>query len=467
MSIKRLFRNAGVSLVALALQCSHTPSFATSIIINGSLQFQTMDGFGVNANVASWSNGELRPALDMLADQLRATLWRVIIDNADWEATNDDADPTTFNWSYYNSVYTTAKFEALWSTLAYLNQKGISRGIILNFMGPVPAWMGGSGINAASEDEWVEMIVSLVYYARVTRGLKFGMLAPMNEPDLDGIEGPQVSAVQYVRLLRKLSQRLDALSFADLKLVGPDTAAISTGVGAYMPLMMADSVVMARVDHFGFHSYAGDTGGADAAIRSSAYPTRNFWMTEVTNVWDALPELGQNAAAYLIWDAYDSVYNHAILAGKGSHPPNDVGNGPPLLAYNSTSRTYTPRKAFYEHAQIFRFVDPGSRRIAATGSSSTLIVYAFRHPATGRLTIVGRNSSGSSQTLDGTLVNLPSVSAFEFYQTTVSANLERRPDVLATNSSFVVTIAPNSTFTLTTVGSDGLGAGTADHAPAS
>jgi O-glycosyl hydrolase len=220
--------------------------------------------------------------------------------------------------------------------------------------------------------------------------------------------------------------------------------------------MMADKTVMAKVDHFGFHNYGGDTGGAHAAIKSSAYPSRNFWMTEVTNVWDALPELGQNAAAYLIWDAYDSVYNHAILAGRGSTPPNDVGNGPPLLAYGSTSRSYTPRKAFYEHAQIFRFIDPGSRRIAATGASSTLTVYAFRSPATGRLTIVGRNTAGNSQTLAGTLVNLPAFATLECYQTTVSANVERRPDVPVTNRSFTATIAANSTFTLTTGASDQL-----------
>ena len=365
----------------------------------------------------------------MLADQLGATLWRVIIDNADWEATNDDPDPATFNWTYYNGVYTSGKFEALWSTLAHLNQKGISSGIILNFMGPVPAWMGGSRINSASEDEWVEMIVSLVYYARVTRGLKFGMLAPMNEPDHDGIEGPQVSAGQYVRLLRKLSQRLDTLGIADLKPVGPDTAALGTGIATYLPQMMADSAVMARIDHFGFHNYAGDTGGADAAIRASAYPTRNFWMTEVTNAWDA----SRNWARMLprIWSGMPSIASTTMRFLPGEDLPRPTT----WATDRHSSRTIQPhgrtrrgRRSTNMH-RFFGSSIPGSRRVAATGSTSTLTVYAFRHPASGRLTIVGRNTSGSSQTLDGTLVNLPAVSTFAFYQTTISTNLDRRPDV--------------------------------------
>ena len=423
------------------------------LAIDGAQQFQTIDGFGVNANVNSWNNGELRPALDLLVDQLGASLWRVVIDNADWEASNDNVDPNNFNWAYYTGIYTSAKFEELWSTIAYLNQKGITAGIMLNFMGPVPSWMGGSVLNPASEDEWAEMIASVIYYARITRGLQFGLLAPMNEPDWDGIEGPQVhDPVQYTRLLRKLAQKLDALGLGSIRLVGPDTASIFTGVNNYLPAMMADSTLMAKLDHFGFHNYAGDSGGADAVIKGSAYPSRNFWITEVTNIWDILSHLDQGPAAVFVWDAYDSVYNHAILAGRGSTPPNDVANGPPLLAYNTASRTYTPRKGFYESAQLFKFVRPGAWRIGASTSSSNLTVYAFYHAATERLTIVGRSTAANSLPLSGTLTNLPAVSTLEFYQTNASADLERLADIPVSGGVFSATIDPNSMFTLTTPG---------------
>lgn len=421
-----------------------------NLTVDGSQQFQVIDGFGVNVNVASWNNGELRPALDLLVDQLGATIWRVIIDNADWEATNDNSDPNVFNWTYYNSVYTSVKFEELWSTIAYLNQRGHSAGVMLNIMGPVASWMGGSRINTSVEDEYVEMIASLVYYGRITRGLQIALLAPMNEPDWDGIEGPQVDQWQYARLMRKLAQKLDANGLSAVRLVGPDTAQISTGLTNYMAEMMRDSVVMGKVDHIGLHNYAGDSGGADSAIKSSAYPNRNFWITEVVNIWDILTHLSQGPAAVLVWDAYDAVYNHAILAGRGTTPPNDVGNGPPLIAYNTSTRTYTPRKGFYECAQLFKFVSPGARRIGATDSNSSLTVYAFQHPGTGRMTIVGRSTSGSSMTISGTLRNVPALSTLQVYRTNGSLNMERGTDVQVSNGAFTLTVAANTMFTLTT-----------------
>jgi O-glycosyl hydrolase len=243
------------------------------LLIDGSQAFQSIDGFGVNVNSASWKGGELRPALDLLIDQLGATIFRVVVDNADWEAINDDADPDTFEWTAYNSVYASPKFEALWSTMAYLNHKGITQHLILTVMGPVAKWMGGSHIAPAAEDEWVEMISSLVSYARTTRNLQFGLLAPMNEPDWDGIEGPRVDQWQYVRLMQKLAQKLDGLGLSSIRLVGPDTASADAGVQSYFPEMMANPVLMAKLAHFGLHNYAGYTAHAEAVIRSSTDPS--------------------------------------------------------------------------------------------------------------------------------------------------------------------------------------------------
>ena len=53
--------------------------------------------------------------------------------------------------------------------------------------------------------------------------------------------------------------------------------------------------------------------------------------------------------------------------------------------------------------QTFKYVLPGSVRIAVSESNSSLTVYAFQHPETGRVTIVGRNISSSSITLRGSL----------------------------------------------------------------
>jgi hypothetical protein len=168
---------AVVLFTFLYCSLSSSPASSQNLVVDSSTQYQVIDGFGVNVNSLSWNGGELRPALDLLVDQLGATIFRVVFDNADWEATNDNSDPNVFNWDYYNGVYTSAKFEELWSTIAYLNQKGITSRLMLNFMGPVAGWMGGNRINQSAEDEWVEMIASLLDYAINTRNLQIGLLA--------------------------------------------------------------------------------------------------------------------------------------------------------------------------------------------------------------------------------------------------------------------------------------------------
>jgi hypothetical protein len=212
---------------------------------------------------------------------------------------------------------------------------------------------------------------------------------------------------------------------------------------------------MATLAHFGLHNYAGYTASAKQAIKASAYPRKNFWITEVSNIWDAFSQIAQGATATLVWDGYDSVYRHAILAGRGDIPPNDAGNGPALLAYDTATGLYTPRKAFFEHAQLFRHVPPGARRIAAVDSSAQLRVCAFYHPNTQQLTIVGRNAGAGSRTIAGSLVNLPAVSSFQFSITDPSVNTRSKVPVPVAGNAFTFRVTGGSTFTLTTSAASG------------
>ena len=212
-----------------------------------------------NINYRGWNNDELQPVMDALMDQAGMTLFRVIYDLTDWEGTNDNADSNVFDWTYYNAIYSSAEFTKLWDMMAYLNQRGITNGAFFNFMGWGPSWMMQSDATSGSlkpgmESEWAEMITSLLVYARNTRGLQFNLVAPDNEPDLiaypEGIHIP--TATQYTNALHKLALRLDSAGMGDVGLVGPD---LSIGGTTYMPQMMADPVIMAKLKHFGMHGY--------------------------------------------------------------------------------------------------------------------------------------------------------------------------------------------------------------------
>jgi hypothetical protein len=411
------------------------------LTVNGNQRFQTFDGFMVNANSAAWNNGELKPAIDLLIDQ-GVAVFRVIIDNEDWESANDNDDPTTFNWDYYNTVFTTAKFENLWSTIGYLNQKGITNGVLLNFMGPTPSWMGSPALKAGYEEEWAEMIAALIYYARATRNLQFTQVGPANEVDWNGIEGPQIGSAQYTTALHKLAQKLDSIGLSDIRLVAPDTAEIGNGTTNYLWSLLSDNVVMAKISHFGFHNYYGSTGSADTEIKISSYPDRNFWMTEGSfgNDYygpDHMMDLIKGGAASAgVWDAYESDYNHM---------PNDSY---PMIDHSGYG-VWTPNVNYYAYKQLFKFVRPGATRIADTISASGLYAVAFYNLTSGQVTVVGHNSGGD-RNLRIFFSNLP-VNSLKYYQTDVigTRKFQQQTDPVISNGVVTIAVGGYSYFTLT------------------
>jgi O-glycosyl hydrolase len=294
---------------------------ASSLSVDGSRRFQRIDGFGVNANPKNWNFSDLTPAIDRLVDDMHASIWRVdVFGESNWIDT-----PAHLTPSYYSIIYDSPDFQALWRTLAYLNAKGVRT--ILSASGLVPDWMGGTVINPANEDQFVEMIISVVDYGRRVKGIPITMLSPLNETDLGPPEGPTMGPAQYARLMSKLIVRLQASGYSDVQLISPDVSGV-VNAPSFLDAVMSDPTTMAHIQHFGVHDYAGSTGGMNGYLKATAYPDRNLWLTEwsqnatdgwldngraVADEWrfasvmtDALLSLLKgNAAAVLAWDAWD------------------------------------------------------------------------------------------------------------------------------------------------------------------
>ena len=451
--------SATFAVLLATLAAAPAAHAASTLTVDVTREQQVIDGFGVNANVHSWHGGELRPAIDAIA-AMGATTWRVIIDRADWEATNDNADPSSFNWDAYGGIYERGKMADLWDTVAAIESKP-GQVVMINAMGAVPDWMGGSRIDADEEDEWVETFASLVYYGRVYRHLRIDLLGPMNEPDLNGVEGPQVGPQQYVRVLHKLAVRLDELGLGSTKLVGPDTASPSIGASSYYPAMAADPVVMDHLAAVAIHDYSGSVGGINGAIADSAFPSMRYWLTEFAarcagcdtgapnpgdwssaseDVGQAFSYLDAGASGALAYDAWDGFYEHHDSMGYWG-----------LLAYDADTGTYTPRKSYYALEQLMRYVAPGARRIAAeTSDGSPVDVEAFADGPTGRLTVVMRNTGSAPERVTGRVLGSSPVHTLAMRYTDAEANFESGADVAVdAEGRFSVDVPADSVETLT------------------
>lgn len=473
-----------VILIAIpSVQVAQQP-VTTKIHIDAGIRNHTIDGFGVNINAAWWLDGDYRnsdvteKAIDMLIDSLGATLFRVVIEEMDWEEANDDHDPGNFNWDYYNRIFSNNRFKGTWNTLHYLNERGITDNLIISFMGgppasapqtpadPVKSWMGNTNfsISETLEDEFVESIAALLFYARNNEKINFTLVSPMNETDIisstkgtdhpNGIvEGPDMpDAVQFVRVIRKLAEKLDKIGMGDIRFVAPDAAADKL-FNACFDEMIKDSYLMGKLACWGVHQYGKDADNYLAKIRNSQNPVKKFWVTETAGIRNILGQLNDSVSAHIYWDGYDCVYQHARRNGYGSIPPNDWvfwegEQGKPLLAYDSSDQSWTPRKQFFEFAQLFRFVSPGALTIGVSCDNPEIPVHAYLNPS-GQLVIFGRNNSRESVAVRGNIISKPDIARLKMFITNDEANLKTCTDVLVSKDTWQAVIPAETVFTLT------------------
>jgi O-glycosyl hydrolase len=447
---------------------------AATVTVDGSQTFQFIDGFGVNLN--HWNTNEIGPVIDALVDQAGMTLFRVIMDHSDWEATDTNSNPSVanwvMNWGYYNGVYSTSDFENLWDTIDYLNKKGITNGISLSFMGAGPAWLiapndsGDTFLIPGHEPQWAEMLTSLVLYGRNTCHLQFNLIEPNNEPDnLSGLQKIRVTqGTQAVTALEDLAECLNANGLSDIRFVGPDLDVTST---SWISDWLNDPLIMSKAAHVGLHSYGDNGGGSDgiySLLQQSAYPSVDFWMTEF-NVWCTTCEGGgagndtwdfaRGTASFLLNHLANGAAGGVIFTGcdtwmdyiyQGAGGWSFWG----LFAMVDTSavpKTFTPRKGFYTLSQISKYVRPGAQQIGLSGTVSPFNLLAFYHPVSGQLTLTGVNPS-SAAPLSASLLSLAPVPSLDLYYTTSSTNLSWGGSFRVNNGSVTAMIPADCVFTL-------------------
>jgi len=445
-------------------------AFAQNTIINGADKFQTIHGLGVNVNPQSWNvNSEaVKKVLDSLITGMGCTSFRLMFDDSDWEAVNDNTDPNTYNWDYYDAVYSSPRFTCVWNTIQYLNSKGITD-ITLSPDGAAPAWMGGTKLNREAETEYAEMMASMVNYGIKRRipTIHFCMLSPINETTCGGGEAPVMTPEQLGAIFANIATHLIHDHIADVTLIGPDDC---DGWPVSFHALISSPVTMSKLNCFGGHQYGNSTKvskGLLDSVRNSAYPDREVIMTEMNEVCNGfqcdggvynpdygfikyagpaykymLQHLNAGVTVIQIWEGYDSQYHHPnrylTWSMWGIFGVNDI----------TRPDIYTKRTHYYVFKQLFNFVKPGFKRVDISTKLPNVTISAFYNEADGTIVITGKNDNNNSMTVEAILKGIQEVSTLKYYFTDAGNNFSRGPDIMVSNQAFSKAVPAMCVFTL-------------------
>jgi O-glycosyl hydrolase len=443
---------------------------AQNMIVNGGIKYQTIHGLGVNINPQSWNVNpdSVKKVIDSLVTGLGATSFRLMYDDCDWEVENDNDDPNTYNWVYYDSIYSAPRFTCVWNTVEYLNTKGITD-ITLSPDGAAPGWMGSTKLKNGYEAEYAEMMSSMVYYGlrRRSPAIHFIMLSPINETTCGGDEGVLTTPEQFGIIYTDIATHLVNDKMTELSIIGPDDCG---GWAKSYHAMVSSPVAMSKILRFGQHDYGDETKKIRDlidSIKHSAYPDREAIMTEANascvgcdggtynksygfNYYAGpaykyiLQHLNAGTNGVQIWEGYDSRYHHPNRSLTWSMWG--------IFSVDDTLHpdVYKPRSHYYTFKQLFNFVKPGFKRIDISTSLTKMTVSAYYDSEDKRMVITGKNDSEKAQEINGVLKDLPATSLLQFYYTDEAHNFSRGSDVRVSHHGFSQLLPPLCVFTLVT-----------------
>jgi O-glycosyl hydrolase len=436
------------------------PGKHVTVSVDGTQQFQKIDGFGVNIN-SRYFDSRLMPAMDRLVNDLGATLYRVDIwGKSNWIDPSGEMGRAALDPIHQAKILDGEIFRRGWGMLRWLNQHGIRP--YLTASGIVPPWMLASdGKTLADYDGFTDMLAEMLDWARNKEQLDFNLFGPMNETDIGAPEGPTVSAADYVTVCELLMDKLDARGLGDIQLVVAEQANLNP---AYLQELTCSEKLRGRIGVFGLHVYVEISPEryqqVTALVENSPYAGTPLWMTEYGDLeqsgerewyvaWmmtsrliDFL-EAGFNGG--MVWDAYDNYHDHDehwTIYG--------------LL--RTGLRVHTPKKRYYASRQVFRFVRPGMVRIAADCSTPGMRVLAFASPDGKDLTLVAANDNPTSARVNIAVKGLNealNASSLGYYRTSETENCIRLADIPFKGANWPFTgidteVPPASIVTLTT-----------------
>jgi O-glycosyl hydrolase len=440
-------------LVSLAVQAT-----AATVLVDGTVRHQTMEGFGTSVRVfddphvfenfnpaTGRAATVLTPAqqdqvLDRLYTDLRLTRVRPASPDtavgSGIEPINDNNNP---------NVTDVTKFNFDWKRLdAHVDYivRARERGANAFFLSPLSreTWMGTDSQSSRDVGEYSEWLLAQVRRS-AERGVRLPYLSVANEPSYSR----NTLSGEFMReVIKNLGPRLRAEGF-DTQFVTTDDVRASNG-GAKAQIILADPAARQYVGALATHLYDEPISNVSQMKSLAAQYELPLWMTEFTMSAMNTAGLPRDPFAWgsLMHDLI-ATYDVSAVDYLWGFFGEWEGNATTLISLNNTGATYdgyTLNKTYYTTGQFSRFIEVGAERIDATSSDAAVRTTAYLTDDT--LTIVALNMGHSSVPLTIDLTGLPDTTQFQVVRTTVTENWASGQAVDISESTANTTLAGNS-----------------------
>jgi len=465
--------------------CNKVNVVSKNAIVDANIEYQTIDGFGVNFNPALWNGGQQKEAIDLLADNLGADQFRFdCYGFANWLDPSLQMDNGKWSQSYLDSVYSSSDWKDAWEAFRYLNSKNIVP--YFNISGVVPQeWNEPNTKILKNFDAYAEMIATMLDWARNKENLEFKFVDPFNETDFNGSrEGPAIPSQNRIKAVASVVKKLKEYKLNDVKLIVFSDGVISN---ESVEPFLKDTSFVNDIYAFSGHTYGnGDEGEGGwywghsqmgylkEMVLKTPYKNAHFWVNEFGDLdqtneiefefaWRTfrrlLLEMRSGTQSCQFWDGFDNYHKH-----------DSAWTTFGLLKTDSIGSYYKPKTRFYALKHIYRFVKPGFIRMDISDPKTNkysvhkmwksglknIKIYAFKSPDEKEITIVGMNLVESDVKLIISIkgMSLEDGGKVSTYITSRNNNCVRSSITEIKDNSISTIIPERSIFTISTLKAD-------------
>jgi len=396
------------SLLMLIIVSSCSKSSKPEIVIDPSITFQKIDGFGgFGAQKPWWQDPPFydEKFIKLVIQDLGITILRDSIPPS-FEGINDNDDPYSFDYSTnpLDSLHTAGGHTGVNEHLSYLksmNAHGLNT-LILSVWSP-PIWMKynklrGNGLERGQNrappyvdnptnnepnqlipkyyEEFAEFCVAYIRLIKEKTGIDVYAISLQNEPRFSQW---YVSAVYSPEALAKLiavvGDRFEREGIKT-KIFAPEDVAHFNAMSAYLNAFYSNPDTLKHLDFIGIHAYKND--GVSASDSGPQYWMKmrdiakskdlKIWMTETS---------GQNGLSYDESFSYAKTIYSSLEFGQVSawvFWEMSSGRETALIQDGKPTWLYHISKHFYKH------VRPGAVKVSSKSNNSKLLTLSFLSP---------------------------------------------------------------------------------------